>query len=74
MVGARIKAYLQSKGIKQIWLTEKTGLTKDAVSDIVNNDRRIEVTEYVRICMALGVPLETFVKEEMAAGEEEVNE
>lgn len=63
MVGKRIKEYLISNGIKQAFIAEKTGLTPMAVSDICNGCRKIDIVEYYKICKALNVPLETFVKE-----------
>ncbi len=63
MVGKRIKEYLVSNGIKQAFIAEKTGLTPMAVSDICNGGRKIDIVEYYKICKALNVPLETFVKE-----------
>ena len=71
MVGARIKEFLRSRGIKQNFLVEKTGLSAVTISDIVNSNRKIEVTEYVRICTALDVPLDTFVKDMTTTGKEE---
>ena len=63
MVGARIKKYLDDNGIKQKYLVDKTGLTSSIVSDICIHDRKIEVTEYHKICQALGLPLDYFLKE-----------
>ena len=63
MVGKRIKEYLVSNGIKQTFVAEKTGLSTMVISDICNNGRKIDIVEYYKICKALNVPLETFVKE-----------
>lgn len=71
MVGARIKEFLRARGIKQNFLVEKTGLSAVTISDIVNSNRKIEVTEYVRICTALDVPLDTFVKDMTTTGKED---
>lgn len=64
MVGSRIKNYLNDNGIKQIFLAEKTGLSPNAISDICNHDRKIDVIEYAKICKALNVPLDTFLEDE----------
>lgn len=64
MVGTRIKNYLNDNGIKQIFLAEKTGLSPNAISDICNNDRKIDVIEYAKICKALNVSLDTFLEDE----------
>ena len=58
-----IKKYIDSKGITQKFLVDKTGLSASQVSDILNRDRRIDAIEYYRICKALDVPYETFIDE-----------
>ena len=60
MIGAKIKSYLQERGIKQTFLAEKTGMTNSIISDICNNDRKVECVEYFKICKALNLPLEYF--------------
>jgi len=62
MIGAIIKQYLNDNGIKQAFLVERTGLTASQVSDICNHDRKVDAIEYYRICKALNVDLEYFVK------------
>lgn len=63
MVGARIKDYLTRNGIKQSFLSEKTGLSNSIISDICLGNRKIDCVEYYKICKALNVPLETFLEE-----------
>lgn len=60
MIGKKIKAYLNEKGIKQTFLAKETGLSDSAVSDICNSDRKIDCVEYYKICRALGVPMSFF--------------
>jgi len=62
-MGEKIKAYLDSHGIKQTFLAEKTGFSDCMISDICLGNRKIEVTEYYRICKALNVPLDYFFEE-----------
>lgn len=62
MVGTKIKEYLQTNGIKQTFLADKTGLSDSQVSEICNKDRRIDCIEYYKICKALNVPLEYFIE------------
>ena len=64
MVGERIKGYLQNNGIKQSFLVQQTGLTPTIVSGICNEERKIDVMEYHKICQALKVPLNTFLEGE----------
>lgn len=63
MVGARIKEYLQQNGIKQTFLSEKTGISTNKISDICIHDRRIDCVDYYKICKALNVPLEMFLED-----------
>lgn len=70
MLGKRIKAYLDEKGIKYTYLSEKTGLSMNILSPLLNGKREVKATEYFLICTALCVPLETFA--EQAAPEKEV--
>ncbi len=63
MVGARIREYLTNNGIKQSFLAERTGLSPSQVSDICIHDRKIDCIEYYKICKALNVELEYFLKD-----------
>ena len=60
MKGSDIKKYLIENGIKQSYLSEKTGIPSPILNMILNDNRKIEANEYMRICDALGVPLEQF--------------
>ena len=63
LIGLRIGQYLKDKGIKQAFLVEKTGLTPSAISDICTGTRKsIDCVEYFKICQALDVSLDTFLK------------
>lgn len=63
MVGAKIKQYLQDHGIKQGFIAEKVDIPSSKMSDICNKDATIDCVLYYKICKALDVPLETFLKE-----------
>ena len=63
MIGSKIKDYLAERGIKQAFLVEKTGLTASQISDICIHDRKIDCIEYYKICKALDVPLDYFLKD-----------
>ena len=64
MVGQRIKAYLAENGIKQSFLSEKTGIDNSILSQMLAGNRKIEVMEYYRICKALKVDCLTFLADE----------
>lgn len=61
MLGAKIRAYLDENGIKMVFLADKTGLPYNIIVDICCKGRKVETMEYVKICEALKVPLETFI-------------
>ena len=63
MVGERIKEYLQNNGITQAFVARETGLKPCTLSDIFNRGRRVDVTEYYKICKALNVPLDKFLED-----------
>lgn len=64
MLGQRIKKYLTENGIKQTYLADKTGFTNSIISDMLNGTRKIETTEYFKICKALDVPFDFFYEDE----------
>ena len=51
-----------SKGIKQIFIAEKTGLTADTVSKIFMGKRKIMADEFLTICAALELDPRNFIK------------
>ncbi len=60
MVADAIAKYMTEKGIKQVFLCEKCGLSKHSVSLILKNKRKVDVEEYRKICDALEVPYDYF--------------
>lgn len=64
MVGKRIKTYLLEHGIKQSFLSEKTGIANDVLSKILLGTRKLDVIEYAHICRALKVTYDTFITDE----------
>lgn len=60
MKGNDIKVYMIKKGLKQKYIAEKAGIPEPIFCMMLNDKRKIEVNEYMRICDALGVPLEQF--------------
>ena len=59
MVGARIKEYLKSHGIKMSFVAEKIGVTSVRMAQIIGG-KNINCVTYYKICSALNVPLDTF--------------
>lgn len=60
MKGSDIKKYLEENGIKQAFVSEKTGISAPILNMMLNDNRKIEANEYMKICDAIGVPLEQF--------------
>jgi transcriptional regulator with XRE-family HTH domain len=67
--GSDIKKYLEENGIKQNFLSEKTGIPASVINAILNDKRKVEANEYMKICDAIGVPLDYFRPK--ASGKEE---
>lgn len=65
MVGKKIKQYLAENGIKQNFLSEKTGISISKISRICSGEvKNIDCVEYYKICNVLGLPYEYFLTEE----------
>lgn len=60
MIRKLISDYLKEMGIKQIWLSEKTGMTQQALSTTLNGERNLDIEEYTKICDALGLRYDYF--------------
>ena len=54
MTGAFLKSYMKKNGIRQNFVAEKTGIRPKILSDMLNEQRKIEVSEYFDICAAMG--------------------
>ncbi len=63
-LGEQIKSYIESKGLKYAFVAEKAGIRTDSFSLLLNGKRGITAEEYKSICMALGVPVNMFIKED----------
>lgn len=51
-----LNSYIESKGIKQRYICEKTGLSDDVISRILGGKRKILASEFLQICRAIEVP------------------
>lgn len=54
------KKEIKANGIKQTFISEKARIPAPVLNLLLNDNRKIEVNEYIRICNAIGVPLEPF--------------
>ena len=57
----KLKRYIEQSGIKQKFISEKTGIPEPRLSLILNGKRKCEVGEYASICNILGVEFQYFV-------------
>lgn len=56
-----INRYLEEQGIKKKHLAEKAQITENALNLVLKGKRRLLADEYVRVCLALGVPFDKFI-------------
>jgi len=63
MIGAKIKQYLENNGIKQSFLADKIGVTRQRMTYICSS-KDIDCITYYKICKALNLPFETFLEGE----------
>ena len=56
-----LRSTREKAGVTQVELANRTGMEQSTISKIERRERRVDVTELRRICVALGVPLATFI-------------
>jgi hypothetical protein len=69
MVVDSIVKYMQARGIKQSFVCEKTGLSKQCISQSLGGKRKLALEEYMKICDALCVPYGYFFTEYLYVSE-----
>ena len=55
MIGEYLGKYMKDKGIKQVFVSEKTGISPQKLGVILKDKQKIEVQEYFKICVAIGI-------------------
>ena len=60
MIKQEIAKYIEEKGIKQVFISQKIGIPPQSVGLILRGERNLDVEEYAKICDALGVPYDFF--------------
>ena len=53
-MGTTLKTYMKRHGIKQQFVSDETGIRPQILGAMLNERRKIEVTEYYEICKAMG--------------------
>lgn len=52
-MGTTLKTYMKRHGIKQQFVSDETGIRPQILGAMLNERRKIEVTEYYEICKAI---------------------
>ena len=60
-VNEKIKEYIESHGITQKFLCDKTGIAPEKMSNIINGKRKVTGEELLLIANALGVSANIFL-------------
>ena len=63
-VRAKIKQYIEQRGIKQTFVAKKAGLDINILNNILNGYTKLSVERLQLISKALGVEPEFFLKED----------
>lgn len=53
----RIKGILESRGIKYVFISQKTGIPVNKISCALNGKRRLPADEMIAICNAVNIDL-----------------
>lgn len=61
-VADRIRGYMAEHKISNIELSKKTGIDQTALSKTLNNQRKMDVNEFILIIDAFGEPADTFIR------------
>lgn len=59
-VNEKLKRIVDDRGIKQKTLCEKTGMTADCISRILNSTRKVSADEFLILCQVLCVDPRSF--------------
>lgn len=54
-INEQLNVYIKENGIKQVYIAQKTGLTEDVVSKILNGKRKIRADDFLTICTVLNI-------------------
>lgn len=61
-LATKIRQYLKEQGIKQKFISEKCGWSKQKTSAIINGKKKLAADELAAICEALNVPYDYFYR------------
>ena len=63
-INRKLRDLINQNGIKQSHIAQKTGISADTISKILNGDRRILADEFLTICEALEIDPNFFREKE----------
>ena len=55
MLGEYLKKYMKDNGIKQVFVSEKTGISPQKLGVILKDKQKITAQEYFKICAVIGI-------------------
>ena len=61
-INEKLNQYVTAKGIKQIYISQATGISADIISKILQGKRKIMADEFLEICSALNINPDYFKK------------
>lgn len=61
-VGIKIRCFMEERGISQVWLSNKTGISAAKLNLALNCKRKLTFNEYEVICWALNVDVGSFLE------------
>lgn len=59
-INERLKSILDDRGVKQAYISQKTGFSADVISRILKGNRKILADEFLTICNALSIDPNSF--------------
>lgn len=60
MLGFLIRDYLLENGLDANHISEEAGIDRERFQNLLNENQKIEATEYFHICRVLGIRLDYF--------------
>lgn len=66
----KVALYIAENGIKQKFISDKTGIPENILSMILNGKRKMDADEFVEIIIALNVDANCFISKEEIESEE----
>lgn len=62
----KVRAYIDSQGLKQVAVAQKAGIPKTTFNAIMNGKRKLYADDLRAICLALNVSPELFIEVKQA--------